>query len=105
MRPMLASRGTEVPTGPEWAHEVKWDGMRVLVEVGPTGFVIRSRNENDVTAAFPELRGLVQVARTRGQAMLLDGEVVAFADGIPTFAAINSTPRCRTTPRSRSPAT
>ena len=88
MRPMLASRGTEVPTGPEWAHEVKWDGMRVLVEVGPTGFVVRSRNENDVTAAFPELRGLVQVARTRGQAMLLDGEVVAFADGIPTFAAI-----------------
>jgi len=88
MRPMLASRGTEVPTGPEWAHEVKWDGMRVLVEVGPTGFVIRSRNENDVTAAFPELRGLVQVARTRGQEMLLDGEVVAFADGIPTFAAI-----------------
>ena len=88
MRPMLASRGTEVPTGPEWAHEVKWDGMRVLVEVSPTGFVIRSRNENDVTAAFPELRGLVQVARARGQAMLLDGEVVAFADGIPTFAAI-----------------
>lgn len=88
MRPMLASRGTEVPTGPEWVHEVKWDGMRVLVEVGPTGFVVRSRNENDVTAAFPELRGLVQVARQRDQAMLLDGEVVAFTDGLPTFAAI-----------------
>ena len=31
MRPMLATRGTHVPTGAEWTHEVKWDGMRVLV--------------------------------------------------------------------------
>jgi bifunctional non-homologous end joining protein LigD len=88
MRPMLASRGTEVPTGPEWVHEVKWDGMRVLVEVSPTSFVVRSRNENDVTAAFPELRGLVSVARAGDHSLLLDGEVIAFAAGIPTFAAI-----------------
>ena len=33
MRPMLATRGTHVPTGDEWQHEVKWDGMRVLVDV------------------------------------------------------------------------
>ena len=32
MRPMLATRGTHVPTGAEWMHEVKWDGMRVLVD-------------------------------------------------------------------------
>ncbi len=88
MRPMLATRGTEVPTGPEWVHEVKWDGMRVLVEVSPTSLVIGSRNENDVTLAFPELRGLVAAAGAGDHAMLLDGEVVAFADGIPTFAAI-----------------
>ena len=88
MRPMLASRGTEVPTGPDWVHEVKWDGMRVLVEVSPTSFVVRSRNENDVTAAFPELRGLVTVARTGDHSMVLDGEVIAFAAGIPSFAAI-----------------
>jgi len=88
MRPMLASRGTEVPTGPEWVHEVKWDGMRVLVEVAPTSFVVHSRNENDVTVGFPELRGLVSVARAGGHSMLLDGEVIAFAAGIPTFSAI-----------------
>ena len=29
---MLATKGDHVPTGPEWTHEVKWDGMRVLVE-------------------------------------------------------------------------
>ncbi len=31
--PMLATKGDHVPTGPGWAHEVKWDGMRVLVDV------------------------------------------------------------------------
>ena len=36
MRPMLATKGTHVPGGGEWLHEVKWDGMRVLVEVRPT---------------------------------------------------------------------
>ena len=33
MRPMLATKGTHVPPGPEWVHEVKWDGVRVLTEV------------------------------------------------------------------------
>ena len=33
MRPMLATQGTTVPSGAAWVHEVKWDGMRVLVQV------------------------------------------------------------------------
>ena len=84
MRPMLATRGTEVPTGPEWLHEVKWDGMRVLVEVDDGDLHIRSRNEKDAKVAFPELHGLVGLGRDA----VLDGEVVAFLDGIPTFGAL-----------------
>ncbi len=84
MRPMLASRGTVVPTGPGWVHEVKWDGMRVLVDVHDGRVAIHSRNENDVTTGFPELHGLADLGRD----VLLDGEVVAFADGVPTFAAL-----------------
>src|SRR6478752_2739584 len=82
MRPMLATRGTHVPTGDEWQHEVKWDGMRVLVEVRGGKARLWSRNENDATVSFPELTGIpVEDA-------LLDGEVVAFADGAPSFAAL-----------------
>ena len=84
MRPMLATRGTEVPTGPEWLHEVKWDGMRVLVEVDDGDLHIRSRNEKDAKVAFPELHGLAGLGRDA----VLDGEVVAFLDGIPTFGAL-----------------
>jgi bifunctional non-homologous end joining protein LigD len=85
MRPMLATRGSTVPTGPEWLHEVKWDGMRVLVEVTGGRLTIWSRNENDVTVSFPELHGLAVAV---GHDVLLDGEVVAFADGIPSFGAL-----------------
>jgi bifunctional non-homologous end joining protein LigD len=79
---MLATRGDHVPTGDEWCHEVKWDGMRVLVDVRGGEVRLSSRNEKDATVSFPELRGLPV-----GDA-LLDGEVVAFADGVPSFAAL-----------------
>jgi len=84
MRPMLATRGTSLPTGPEWWHEVKWDGIRVLVEVA--GGVVRlwSRNENDVTVAYPELSVLAGL----GHDVVVDGEVVALADGVPRFSAL-----------------
>ena len=45
-----------MPTGEEWPHEVKWDGMRVLV--GRRATARRGcgrRNENDATVSFPEL--------------------------------------------------
>lgn len=84
MRPMLASRGTVVPAGADWLHEVKWDGIRVLVEVTGGRLRIWSRNENDVTLAYPELQGLAAI----GHDVVLDAEVVAFRDGIPTFAAL-----------------
>ena len=85
MRPMLATKGTRVPHGSEWLHEVKWDGMRVLVDVHPDGELhIRSRNEKDAKVSFPELHGLAGLRRD----LVLDGEVVAFLDGIPTFGAL-----------------
>ncbi|GAB3772994.1 bifunctional non-homologous end joining protein LigD [Nocardioides ginsengisegetis] len=82
MRPMLATRGVHVPTGESWTHEVKWDGMRILADASPRGVRLTSRNENDVTVTFPELHGLA------GRDLLLDGEVVAFDEGRPSFGAL-----------------
>jgi bifunctional non-homologous end joining protein LigD len=82
MRPMLATRGTHVPTGDEWQHEVKWDGMRVLADVRGGATRLFSRNENDATVSFPELAALP------ADDALLDAEVVVFADGAPSFGAL-----------------
>lgn len=81
---MLAIPGDRVPTGAEWAHEVKWDGMRLLAEVQAGQVRLTSRTERDVTVAFPELAGLA----TQFEDMLLDGEAVVLRDGIPSFAAL-----------------
>lgn len=84
MQPMLATRGEHVPRGGDWAHEVKWDGIRALVEV--TGGAVRvwSRNENDISVAWPELQALGALEHD----VVLDGEIVALGDGVPSFGAL-----------------
>ena len=83
-RPMLATVADRVPLGDAWVHEVKWDGMRVLVDVRDGVVTIWSRNERDVTAAYPELQ---EIGRDYDD-MLLDGEVVAIDGGRPSFHAL-----------------
>lgn len=85
MRPMLATRGDRVPTGSEWCHEVKWDGMRAIVEVEGDRVRATSRNGNDVTRSFPELEHLAGLGLGR---VVLDGELVAFKDGRPDFGTL-----------------
>jgi bifunctional non-homologous end joining protein LigD len=87
MRPMLATPagpGASPPSGPQWSHEVKWDGMRVLADVRDGEVRLYSRNETLTTIAFPEL---VPATSDLTDA-LLDGEVVAMVDGRPSFAAL-----------------
>ncbi len=85
MRPMLATKGQHLPAGGGWVHEVKWDGMRVLADIGAARdrrVRLTSRTEKDATVSFPELHELP------GDDLLLDGEVVTLVDGAPSFAAL-----------------
>lgn len=88
MEPMLATAVTELPSGPGWAFEFKWDGVRALLDVTETATAervrFRSRNGNDVSGGYPEL---VAQASGIGDA-LLDGEIVAFEDGRPSFGRL-----------------
>jgi bifunctional non-homologous end joining protein LigD len=86
MRPMLATPvgpGGAPPAGPQWSHEVKWDGMRVLADVRDGEVRLLSRNETATTVAFPELVATGSLTDAH-----LDGEVVAMVDGRPSFAAL-----------------
>lgn len=84
LSPMLATAATRVPTGPEWVHEIKWDGMRVLADSRGGTLKLTSRNGNDVTPAYPELAPLAELYADA----LLDAEIVAFVDGRPSFGAL-----------------
>jgi bifunctional non-homologous end joining protein LigD len=83
MRPMLATAGAP-PIGAEWLYEVKWDGMRVLADVRDREVRLFSRSERDVTVGFPELAALGSVI----QDGMVDGEIIALSDGLPSFTAL-----------------
>lgn len=75
------------PSGPEWHHEVKWDGIRLLAETRAGELRLTNRNEIDVTVAYPEL---TRLATGLPADVLVDGEVVALEGGKPSFARIAS---------------
>ncbi|MCW2538601.1 MAG: ligase [Frankiales bacterium] len=83
MRPMLASTGTQ-PAGLDWAHEVKWDGMRIIADITDAQVRLFSRSGRDVTVGFPELRPIATMLPD----VVLDGEVIVLRAGVPSFEAL-----------------
>jgi bifunctional non-homologous end joining protein LigD len=82
--PMLA-RLAELPASDEgWATEIKWDGVRAIAYCRPGRLELQSRNLNDVTRQYPEVRRLARQLGARDA--VLDGELVAFdEEGRPSF--------------------
>jgi bifunctional non-homologous end joining protein LigD len=86
---MLAVAGALPKDDESWSYEVKWDGVRALVAVDGGRITLTSRNGNDVTSHYPELRGLGLQLGSR-QA-LLDAEIVAFnAEGRSDFGLLQA---------------
>jgi len=83
LEPMLARAGA-LPEAEGWAFEIKWDGVRALGYAQGGRLHLESRNGNDITPRYPELRPL---GRALGaHEAILDGEVVAFdEEGRPSF--------------------
>ena len=87
--PMLATTAQGAPRGRGWAYEFKWDGVRAIAYVEGGRVRLMSRNTNDITARYPELRELgLSIGSTR---LVLDGEVVAFdEEGRPSFGRLQN---------------
>lgn len=87
VRPMLCRAGDLPKTARGWACEFKWDGVRAVAYVDGGRVRIKSRNDLDITAAYPELRPLGRVLGSRPA--VLDGEIVAFDDlNRPSFGLL-----------------
>jgi bifunctional non-homologous end joining protein LigD len=85
--PMLARAGELPAEDGRWAYEIKWDGVRAIVRYKPGQLRLESRNLNDVTAKYPELRRLDRALGSHSA--ILDGEIVAFdGEGRPSFSAL-----------------
>lgn len=73
--PMLATAVEEPFDNPDWLFEIKWDGYRAVAFLEDGKVRLVSRNQNDLTAQFSELRGLAEFVKATSA--VLDGEIVA----------------------------
>jgi bifunctional non-homologous end joining protein LigD len=87
--PCIPTRGTKVPTGPHWLHEIKHDGYRIIVvREGKRGRLL-TRGGYDWANRYPLI---VEAAlRNRTPSFVIDGEAVLLGvDGISDFNGLHS---------------
>ncbi len=85
IHPMLATLVDAPFDDEQWLYEIKWDGYRAIAFLDGGSVRLVSRNQNDLTAAYPELRSLGDNIRARNA--VLDGEIVALDEqGRPSFS-------------------
>ena len=75
--PMLATLSHGSPPAAGWVFEQKLDGERCLAFCKPGSARLFSRNEKSLNNHYPELAEALAVVKVD---MVLDGEVVAFAE-------------------------
>jgi bifunctional non-homologous end joining protein LigD len=84
--PCIPSRGTKVPDRPEWIHEIKHDGYRMIIQRDGKRVRLFTRNGHDWSGRFP----LISEAalRNRNSSFVIVGEAVLLdLDGRSDFTA------------------
>jgi ATP-dependent DNA ligase len=85
----LPVKAEQVPVGPDWLHEVKHDGYRMMLIRDGDRVRLRSKGGLDWTKRFPLIAETAR--RIRQNQFILDGEVVVLGvDGISDFSALHS---------------
>jgi len=75
---MLATTIDEAFDAPDWLFEIKWDGYRAVAFLENGKLRLVSRNQNELTPRYPELKDLPKFVHAK--TAILDGEVVALDD-------------------------
>jgi bifunctional non-homologous end joining protein LigD len=77
IEPCLPSPADKPPTGPDWVHEIKHDGFRMMARRDPIAVGIRllTRNGHDWARRYPLIVQAVKALKVRS--CLIDGEAVA----------------------------
>jgi ATP-dependent DNA ligase len=86
IEPCLPSSADRPPSGPEWVHEIKHDGYRLMARREPIAVGIRllTRNGHDWASRYPLIVEAVTALKARS--CLIDGEAVACdGNGVAEF--------------------
>jgi bifunctional non-homologous end joining protein LigD len=74
IEPCLPSAAERPPSGPDWVHEIKHDGYRLMARRDSGGVRLLTRNGHDWADRYPAIVEAVKALRARS--CLLDGEAV-----------------------------
>jgi ATP-dependent DNA ligase len=85
----IPTRATAVPDGPDWLHEVKYDGYRLRLERDGDRVRLLTRGGYNWTDRYP---WIVEAAlKNRHRQFVIDGEAVVLGvDGVADFNALHS---------------
>ena len=87
LKPQLAALAAKAPEGPEWLHEIKYDGYRLLARLEGSKVRLITRGGLDWTNKFPALAG--SLGELPLDSALIDGELVHLEpDGTTSFAGL-----------------
>lgn len=86
MNAMAATLTDDPFSSSDWIYEPKLDGERLLAFVQDGKPRLYSRNRKSLDNAYPEL--VEALSEEAGADMVLDGEVVAFKDGLSSFSRL-----------------
>jgi bifunctional non-homologous end joining protein LigD len=57
--PCLPILSDEIPVGPSWIHELKWDGYRIIAQRRESAVRLWSRNARNWASSFPRIPSAV----------------------------------------------
>src|SRR5580692_5450425 len=84
--PMEALSVDQIPSGPGWQYEPKWDGFRCLVFRDGDRIELQSKAGRPLTRYFPEL--IEDIGRVKAEKLVLDSEIVVPVEGTFSFDAL-----------------
>src|SRR5690242_6261124 len=82
-KPMEALLVEEIPVGPEWQYEPKWDGFRCLAHRDGERIDLQSKSGQPLARYFPDL--VERLGKLSPRKFVLDGEIVIPREGRLSF--------------------
>jgi ATP-dependent DNA ligase len=87
--PCLPSRAKRPPSGPEWLHEIKHDGFRIMARRDDSGVRLYTRNGYDFAGRFPQI--VEAVSKLKVRSCFIDGEAIVVDErGLSAFDLLRS---------------